>query len=275
MWLVATFFAPGLTAPPRAADLAVTATRATPIAAATSAVGGGPSVPTSTAPDPPAPFQYPWHTGIAATSFWVGQVISGASDGSQAISTYDPQWETHYGGCDGTVIDGRCQADPRTAANGFFPTAMTPQQNPFYLDLPFDDVHNATARAERATVIPWAHDPRYADQLADGSLMKNHWVELTTAGHTCYGQVEDAGPTVYDDAHYVFGTHDERPANKKINNAGLDVSPALNACLAFTHGYDSDQDRVNWRFVDETATPTGPWTRIVTTNPATRAADTG
>jgi hypothetical protein len=219
--------------------------------------------------------RYPWHTSIAATSFWVGQVISGAPDGSQVLSTYDPHWESNYGGCDGVVTGGRCRAEPRTAANGFFPTAMTPRQNPFYLDLPFDDVHNATARAERARVIPWAHDPRYADQLAHGSLMKNHWVELSTAGHTCYGQIEDAGPRVYDDARYVFGTHDERPANKKINNAGLDVSPALNGCLAFAHGYDSDQDRVNWRFVDDTAVPAGPWTRIVTTNPAVRSAATG
>lgn len=218
--------------------------------------------------------QYPWHTSIASTSFWVGQVISGASDGSQVVSTYDPQWETHYGGCDGVVTGGRCRAEPRTAANGFFPTAMTPRQNPFYLDLPFDDVHNTIARDERTTVIPWAHDPRYAAQLANGSLMKNHWVELDTAGHTCYGQIEDAGPTIYDDARYVFGTHDERPANRKINNAGLDVSPALNGCLAFTHGYDSDQDRVSWRFVDDTSVPPGPWTRIVTTNPATRSAAT-
>lgn len=268
-WLVAAFFAPAPSAPASATGPIATATGGT-----VATVADSTPVLTSTTPDPPAPPQYPWHTSIASTSFWVGQVINGASDGSQVFSTYDPQWESHYGGCDGVVTGGRCQAEPRTAANGFFPTAMTPQQNPFYLDLPFDDVHNKTARAERARVIPWAHDPRYADQLASGSLMKNHWVELTSNGHTCFGQIEDAGPTVYDDAHYVFGTHDERPANKKINNAGLDVSPALNACLAFTHGYNSDQDRVNWRFVDETTIPPGPWTRIVTTNAAVRSTST-
>lgn len=275
LWLVAAFFAPGPTWQHTATGPTATTAEAAVLSSVAPAADSRSPIPASAAPDPTAPPQYPWHTSIAATSFWVGQIISNSSDGSQVISTYDPEWESHYGGCDGVETDGRCQAEPRTAANGFFPTEMTPQQNPFYLDLPFDDVHNATARAERAKVVPWAHDPRYSDQLAGGSLMKNHWVELSTAGHTCYGQIEDAGPTLYDDANYVFGTHDERPANKRINNAGLDVSPALNACLAFTHGYNSDEDRVNWRFVDESTIPPGPWTRIVTTNAAVRSRNTG
>ena len=34
--------------------------------------------------------QYPWHTDIVATTFWVGEVFDpNASDGSQVISTYD------------------------------------------------------------------------------------------------------------------------------------------------------------------------------------------
>jgi hypothetical protein len=207
---------------------------------------------------------YPWHTGIASTTFWVGQVLNSSSDGSQVYSTYDARWEAHYGGCDGIEVDGTCRGAPRAADNGYFPTQMTPRENPFYLDLPFDDVHNATARVERNRVVPWAHQAR----PEPASLMKNRWVELQKDGRTCYGQIEDAGPEQYADAHYVFGTHDERPANRKINGAGLDVSPALNGCLGFG-SLDSDQDRVNWRFMEAGAVPPGPWTRVITTSPVT------
>jgi hypothetical protein len=207
---------------------------------------------------------YPWHTGIASTTFWVGQVINSSSDGSQVYSTYDAQWEAHYGGCDGIQTGRTCRPEPRTAANGFFPAAMTARENPFYLDLPFDDVHNARARAERNTVVPWAHQVT----PEPSSVMKNRWVELQKDGRTCFGQIEDAGPEQYADARYVFGTHDERPANRKINGAGLDVSPALNGCLGFG-SFDSDQDRVNWRFMDNGAVAPGPWTTVITTSPVT------
>ena len=57
--------------------------------------------------------------------------------------------------------------------------------------------------------------------------MKNRWVKISRENRgsvrTCYGQVEDAGPYVYDDARYVFGHADQRPAH----SAGIDVSPAL------------------------------------------------
>jgi hypothetical protein len=188
-------------------------------------------------------------------------------DGSQVYSTYDAQWQAHYGGCDGVISDGQCQTERRTAANGYFPTAMSPRQNPFYLDLPFDDVNNDAAFHQRGQVIPWAGDPRYANSVDDPSvsLMKNRWVQLRHSGHVCYGQIEDAGPGDYDDAGYVFGTDDARPANTRFNGAGLDVSPALNGCLAFAD-LNGDDDRVDWQFVDDTNVPAGPWTKIVTTS---------
>ena len=204
--------------------------------------GGQAQPPPSSAqpPSPPAqppPGEYPWHRDIVATNFWVGQVISPAFDGSQKVSAYDHNWEANYGGCDGIVdANGVCQFEPRTAANGFFPTQMTPKQNPFYLDLP----------------------------LSDPSL-KNRWVQLQKGGNVCYGQVEDAGPAIYDDAAYVLG--DARPKNTRFNGAGLDVSPALNGCLAFTGPVDGASDRVDWRFVEQSDVPAGPWTRIVTTDP--------
>lgn len=210
--------------------------------------------------------RYPVHTGIVATTFWVGEVFDpDAPDGSQVLSTYDDHWLASYGGCDGVVVDGACSTERRTAENGYFPTSMTPRQNPFYLDLPFDDVNDPRAAAQRASVVPWAHEPRYAAALADPdwSLMKNRWVAVRKDGRTCYGQVQDAGPGVYDDARYVFGTDDARPANRRYNGAGMDVSPALNGCLGFAE-LDGEDDVVDWWFVDDADVPPGPWTRLVT-----------
>lgn len=224
----------------------------------------------TTMPHPAAPTVtdgggYPWHTSITATTFWVGEVLDPSSpDGSQRLSAYDTQWETHYGGCDGLQGYRSCQTEPRIAANDFFPSAMTPRQNPFYLDLPFDDLNNAAAHRQRSTVVPWARQ----SPPDSASLMKNRWVQLVEGDRTCYGQIEDAGPEQYDDAGYVFGSNDQRPANRKLRGAGLDVSPALNGCLGFS-SLNGDRDRVNWRFVDAATVPPGPWTRLITTTPVT------
>jgi hypothetical protein len=211
--------------------------------------------------------QYPLHTDIVATTFWVGEIFQPHNpNGSQVISTYDAHWLRHYGGCDGGVTGGTCETERRVAANGYFPTHMTPRQNPFYLDLPFDDVNNPAAFAQRARVIPWAHDPGYAGHARDPSFsyMKNRWVKIMRNGRTCYGQIEDAGPGAYDDHQYVFGTGDPRPANRLYNGAGLDVSPALTGCLGFTE-LNGDDNRVSWQFVDAVDVPSGPWARLVTT----------
>lgn len=178
----------------------------------------------------------PWHNDIVATNFWVGEVIDPhADDGSQEISAYDNDWMAHYGGCDGIVdAHGVCGFEYRSADNGFFPKHVTPRQNPFYLDLP----------------------------LEDQALMQHRWVQLESHGRTCYGQVEDAGPAVYDDRDYVLGT--ARPKNTRFNGAGMDVSPALYGCLGFSAGPDAASDTVNWRFVDASDVPAGPWTRIIT-----------
>ncbi len=214
---------------------------------------------------------YPWHTGITATTFWVGEIFDpNAPDGSQVVSTYDSQWLTHYGGCDGVTVNGACQTEPRTAANGFFPQHMTPRQNPFYLDLPFDDIHNDAAHASRGSVVPWAAAPGYAAHGSDPtvSFMKNRWVKLRRHDQVCYGQIEDAGPGIYDDAKYVFGADDPRPANTRFNRAGMDVSPALNGCLRFTE-LNGEDDHVDWQFVDDPNVAAGPWRTIVTTQNVT------
>jgi len=255
------------TAPAASAPAGPTSTGTASTGTATTA-GEGPSSPSTTPPSrtPPANGRYPVHTGIVATTFWVGEVFDpNAPDGSQVLSAYDDHWLDSYGGCDGVVAAGTCSTERRTAANGYFPTSMTPRQNPFYLDLPFDDVNDPTAAAQRAAVVPWAHEARYAAVLADPhrSLMKDRWVAVRKDGRTCYGQVQDAGPGVYDDAVYVFGSDDPRPANQRYNGAGMDVSPALNGCLGFAE-LDGQDDVVDWWFVDDVDVPPGPWTVLIT-----------
>jgi hypothetical protein len=245
-------------------------------------------------PHRPKPPVYPLHTNVVATTFWVGEIFNASlADGSQVCSTYDSKWAYHWsggvnlgtdpstdcagapiGGCDGIPSGSgdhfTCRTERRTARNGYFPTSrlVHPRQNPFYLDLPFDDVNDRTAFALRCTVIPWARSVP-ASKCGDQSYsyMKNRWVAITGPNHrTCYGQVEDAGPShgsLYHDAAYVFGAHNLRPAQGRYNDAGLDVSPALNGCLGFKE-LDGDSDRVSWRFVAKP--PPGPWTRIVTTS---------
>ena len=125
--------------------------------------------PTPTQTPAPGPTQadvgrtYPVHTGIVSTTFWVGEIFDpNASDGSQMISTYDSSWYANYGGCDGVAAAGKCATEKRVSSNGYFPTSMKPRQNPFYLDLPYDDVNDTTGYAQRCAVIPWANDPGYA-----------------------------------------------------------------------------------------------------------------
>jgi hypothetical protein len=179
---------------------------------------------------------HPWHKDIIATNFWVGQIIDTTThDGSQEESAYDENWLQNYGGCDGVRDShGVCQFEVRTVDNGFFPKQMTPKQNPFYLDVP---------------LVDWT--------------LKNKWVEMVGPnGQTCYGQIEDAGPAVYDDYKYVLGT--DRPKSTKFNGAGMDVSPALHGCLGFIGGVMGASDKVDWRFVAREQVPEGPWTRIET-----------
>jgi hypothetical protein len=247
----------------------------------------------------PAVHSYPRHTRIVSTTFWVGEIFDPSlPDGSQVCSTYDSQWAYHWsgvnegaepagadacpgsikGGCDGlsNATGSRCDTEARAAANNYFPTSgPKPLENPFYLDLPFDDLNDPTAFAERCSVVPWANDPGYAGRCNDHSFsyMKNRWVKITGPnGHTCYGQNEDAGPshgTLYHDAAYVFGHTDARPIQTNFNNAGMDVSPALNGCLGYAD-LNGDRDTITWQFVDAHDVPAGPWKIIVTTSGVTR-----
>ena len=207
---------------------------------------------------------YPVHRNVTATVFWIGEPVGDGSTENNAISAYDDRWLAHYGGTDDAGYVRNYPYFPRFA----------PHENPFYIDLPYDDFLNSgDARPGRESDVPWANTAE-AEIVAAArhqrpySLMKNRWVKLSHAQNgtirTCYGQIEDAGPYVYNDARYVFGSGDVAPANRRAHNAGLDVSPALRDCLGF-RGLDNDSNRVSWQFANETELPAGPWRRVVTT----------
>ena len=119
-------------------------------------------------------------------------------------------------------------------------------------------------------MIPWGNDAGYAGRAVDESFsyMKNRWVQITKGEHTCYGQIQDAGPAEYNDAEYVFGSDDRRPVSTEFNGAGMDVSPALNGCLGFDD-INGENDRVDWRFVEFQNVPEGPWRQVITTSGVT------
>ncbi|MFA6253942.1 MAG: hypothetical protein WC640_01620 [Candidatus Paceibacterota bacterium] len=199
---------------------------------------------------------YPWHTNITAAVFWVGEPVGNGSSEDNALSAWDDNWEEHYGGYDNYSY-------VRTATNNYFPNEFTPKENPFYLDLPYNDFNdNGTPRTNRTTVVPWAKEKIWA---SNQSMMKNQWVKLTKGDNTCYGQIEDAGPYIYNDYAYVFSTTDSRPKSTRANDAGMDVSPALRDCLKFA-GLNNVDNKVNWQFINATDVPRGPWKVVITTS---------
>ncbi len=274
-------------------DTSTTTSR--PVTTSTTAAGGREGAPMTTTTAPPVRREYPWHRGIVATTFWVGELFEpDLADGSQVCSTYDRLWAYHWsgvdlgrvpadaagcagsvlGGCDGVWVDGKCTTEPRTAENDWFPTQVEPLENPFYADLPYDDLNDPIGFARRCEVIPWADDPGYAGRCGDRgfSYMKNRWIRIVGPnGATCYAQIQDAGPShddLYHDVEYVFGWNDARPAQQRFNNAGIDVSPAVNGYLGFAE-LDGSTDRVDWQFVERWEVPDGPWTKVETTSGVT------
>lgn len=272
-----------------------------------SAASGGQYVKfNTTAPPTGQGRNYPDHTNINATTFWVGEYFQAGPDGSQACSAYDGDWiYSHFrlahavncqmpsglsaraAGCDALLANesGKCNdsnsiGSLRTPANGYFPAGLqTVYENPFYLDLPYNDLPAydgfVTGWSDRCQKIPWANDPGWGTSGGrctneDFSYMKNRWVKIWANGRTCYGQIEDAGPADYShgnpnyaDYNYVFGSNDARPANTSYDDAGMDISPALNACLG---GQFNQNLNVNWEFVDDIDVPATPWKVVTTTS---------
>lgn len=183
-----------------------------------------------------------------ATVFWVGEEADASNDFiPNAMSAWDEQWMEHYGGID----DPDCRS-------GYNPCRFVAKENPFYVALPYNDLDEEGDRKDNAALVHW-YSGKALSLSAGKSILKNHWIEVTRKNKTCYGQWQDVGPFEEDDVAYVFGTN-MKSKNTFDAGAGIDLSPAMRDCLGV-----GDISDVEWRFVEDTAVPKGPWTKVVTT----------
>jgi hypothetical protein len=104
-------------------------------------------------------------------------------------------------------------------------------------------------KPEASKVIPWFKQ-RYS--RSGKTVLKGQWVAIRHGNRVCYAQWEDCGPFVTDDHEYVFGS--ARPKNTSNNSAGIDISPAIRDYLGL-----KSMSRCDWRFVDVSEVPAGPW----------------
>jgi len=191
-------------------------------------------------PSPSRGERYPWKPRIVTTVFWIGEKPSGNNPVPNRASSWDKDWSKRYGGFD----------DPNpTRRSDYIPVKFTPRQNPFYCALPYNDKTANGHRPEASRVVPWF---REAYQGPGISTCKDRWVAIRKGDRTVYAQWEDAGPFRTDHWQYVFGN--ERPKPNLNRGAGLDVSPAVRDYLGL-----QDTDVTDWKFVDFSEVPRGPW----------------
>lgn len=186
---------------------------------------------------------FPWKTNIVTTVFWIGEQPSGNNLTPNRTSAWDKQWSQNYGGFD----------DPNPAhRRNYVPIKFIPQQNPFYCALPYNDKAHTGHRPEAPRVVPWFQE---AYQGPAVSTCKGRWIAIRKGNRVAYAQWEDAGPFRTDHWQYVFGN--ERPKPNLNNGAGLDVSPAVRDYLEMRQ-----TDVTDWRFVEFTDVPRGPWATL-------------
>src|SRR5438046_3509109 len=186
---------------------------------------------------------FPWKTNIVTTVFWIGEQPGGNNLVPNRTSAWDKQWTTSYGGFD----------DPNPAhRSNYVPVKFTPRQNPFYCALPYNDKARPGHHSEAPRVVPWFEE---AYQGPAVSTCKDRWVAIRKGNRIAYAQWEDAGPFQTDHWQYVFGN--ERPKPNLNKGAGLDVSPAVRDYLGL-----KQTDVTDWRFVDFSEVPRGPWSTL-------------
>ncbi len=193
--------------------------------------------------------KYPWHLHTTATIFWIGERPTPKNPTPNSKSSWDTNWQKNYGGFD----------NPNPAArNGFLPKAFVPKLNPFYIALPYNDVRNHRQhKPEASKVIPWFK--RYRPEPGE-SVCKGRWVEIARNGKVCYAQWEDCGPFSTTNWEFVF--RNERVKNRKNNEAGIDISPAVRDFFGLKSG-----QKVHWRFVEFENVKRGPWSLYGRNNP--------
>lgn len=186
--------------------------------------------------------RYPWKLDIVSTVFWIGEEPTENNPTPNDKSSWDTKWMDSFGGYD--------DPDPTKRTDFFTPVGFTPKQNPFYVALPYNDVIDYNShKPEASKVIPW-FGQRYI--RSGKTVLKGQWVAIRHGNRVCYAQWEDCGPFVTDDHDYVFGN--SRPKNTSNNGAGIDISPAIRDYLGL-----KSMSRCDWRFVDVTEVPAGPW----------------
>lgn len=192
--------------------------------------------------------KYPWKTNIVSTVFWVGEGRTTVSASHNLTSSWDPKWRANFGGFD--------DPNPSNRTWDFRPKTFVPKQNPFYVALPFNDITN---KEDARRLIPWynSHPNR-----GKGTVLKGQWLAIRVGKKVCYAQWEDCGPFSTDDGEYVFGKNPQPKQNVLKNSAGIDISPAVRDFLGIGSG-----TRCDWRFVDVSEVPDGPWRKLGNNNP--------
>ena len=187
--------------------------------------------------------KFPWRKEIVTTVFWIGEKPTANNPVPNRSSSWDGNWTKNYGGFD----------DPeKSHRRDFIPVKFTPRQNPFYCALPYNDKAANGHRAEAPRVVPWFKE---AYQGPGVSTCKDRWIAIRKGNKVAYAQWEDAGPFRTDHWQYVFGN--ERPKPNLNKGAGLDVSPAVRDYL----GID-ETDVTDWKFVEFSEVPQGPWSKL-------------
>ncbi|HEX4086493.1 MAG TPA: hypothetical protein VHY22_16385 [Chthoniobacteraceae bacterium] len=202
---------------------------------------------TSFVAPPPLPgdenSRYPWRREIVTTTFWVGEAPSHNNPVPNSASCWDPNWARNYGGSD--------PEEKAQRTSDFIPASFTPNENPFYVALPYNDMVHGTLKPEASQVVPW-FAKAYTGPTK--SVCHGRWIAIRFGNKVCYAQWEDAGPFRTDHWQYVFGT--DRPRWNLNRGAGLDVSPAVRDYLGM-----NSTDVTDWKFVDFEEVPTGPWAK--------------
>ena len=196
-----------------------------------------PRIRKSSSSRPARPFQ--WKTNIVTTLFWIGEQPGGNNLTPNRTSAWDKQWTKNYGGFD----------DPNPAhRRNYVPIKFTPQQNPFYCALPYNDKARTGHRPEAPRVVPWFQEAYLGPAV---STCKDRWIAIRKGNRIAYAQWEDAGPFRTDHWQIRIANGPKPNLNK---GAGLDVSPAVRDYLGL-----KQTDVTDWRFVDFSEVPRGPW----------------
>jgi hypothetical protein len=189
--------------------------------------------------------RYPWHPNIVTTIFWVGERPTQNNPVPNNVSSWDKEWQKNYGGFD--------NPDP-SARRNYIPANFIPQQNPFYVALPYNDVTHGETKPEAPQVIPWFRD---AYQRQGQSVCRDRWIAIRKGSRVAYAQWADCGPFRTDHWQYVFGN--DRPRPNLNQGAGLDVSPAVRDFLGMNSA--GGPDVTDWKFVEVRDVPNGPWSK--------------